>query len=342
MMMKAMAKLMVIVLLFSLFAYTIYGDTDLNQFTPFELSVKEIPEDDLHPYGSNRLTFKIKNMPTETSSPELAYYVAIEKQIGNEPYIEVELIPTVTMVESHKISNNTYFVEQLWIEDYEWDGIQQVNYRVALLLDDIVGNRGGKTPYSNVASTQLISSPWALTTLKEAKSLDLIPAILEGKDLTKPVTREEFAELAVQLYEKSLAVEAEIASPNPFTDSTNIKVLKAYKIGITEGTSPTTFEPNKLITREQCATMLFRDIKAIAPSGEYNVTAVKDFKDQAQISAYAIEATKYMSKVGIILGDTEGRFMPRGITTSEIAVGYGLATREQALIMSVRAYKTIQ
>jgi hypothetical protein len=185
------------------------------------------------------------------------------------------------------------------------------------------------------------ASAWAEPELKKANELGLIPAILKGADLTKPITREEFCELAVLLYEKVTETTASPASPNPFTDTTNSQVLKAYALGITTGTSTATFSPNTLINREQCATMLFRVIKAVAPNADYSVAGVKDFPDQKDISSWAAEATKYMSKLGIIKGDSSGNFMPKAITTAQTAAGYGMATREAAILMTVRTYETL-
>jgi len=159
-------------------------------------------------------------------------------------------------------------------------------------------------------------------------------------DLTKPITREEFCELAVLLYEKCTDTIV-TATDNPFTDTTNPQILKAYKLGITTGTSPTTFSPKVLINREQCATMLFRVIKAINPDGDYSIDGVKDFPDQKYISSWAVEATKYMAKIGIITGNKAGEFMPKATTTAQEAAGYGMATREQAIAMSVRTYEKI-
>jgi hypothetical protein len=85
--------------------------------------------------------------------------------------------------------------------------------------------------------------------LEKANDAGLIPEILKGKDLTKPITREEFAELALLLYEKTTGKAVTIPQ-NPFTDTVNPQVLKAFSIGITQGTSTTTFEPNVLINRE--------------------------------------------------------------------------------------------
>jgi hypothetical protein len=203
------------------------------------------------------------------------------------------------------------------------------------------------SPFSNEVSIGSGSfykkvSDWAKPELQNANDLGLIPDILKGADMTKPITREEFCELSVLLYEKATTKTAEAASANPFTDTSNPQILKAYQLGITTGISATTFAPEKLINREQCAAMLFRAIKAIAPGGDYSITGVKDFPDQKSISAYAVDATKYMSNIGIIKGDTAGNFMPKATTSVQEANGYGMATREAAILMSVRTYETMQ
>jgi hypothetical protein len=132
---------------------------------------------------------------------------------------------------------------------------------------------------------------------------------------------------------------AEAVSPNPFTDTSNPQILKAFKLGITTGVSATLFKPNDPITREQCAAMLFRAIRKISPNGDYNLTSAKPFPDQKLISGYALDAAKYMALHEIIKGDAAGNFMPKATTTDQIARGYGQATREAAIIMSNRTYK---
>ena len=202
------------------------------------------------------------------------------------------------------------------------------------------------SPVSNVVSIGSGSfysdaSEWAKPELNKANELGLIPAILNGANMTKPITREEFCELAVLLYEKATKTTAAPALTNPFTDTTNTQILKAYALGITTGTSTTTFSPLTLINREQCAAMLFRAIKAIAPNADYSVAGVKDFPDQKSISSWAVDGTKYMSKLGIIKGDASGNFMPKATTTAQTAAGYGMATREAAILMTVRTYDTM-
>lgn len=310
-----------------------------STLTPYALTISELPEDGLHPHGSAALTFKIDNLPGDTGDSTLTWYVNIEKRIGTGEWQGVNAIPSTTMLATYATGNGNYRFEQLWVEDYQWDGSTPVSYRVQVVLDDLTGNRGGRSGYSNEATLGLLSHSWATTELKEAQANGLIPGILQGKDLTKPVTREEFCELAVLLYEEVSGQAAVAVSPNPFTDTTNPQILKAAKLGITTGVTTTLFKPNDLITREQCAAMLFRAIKKITPNGNYSVTSATPFADQRLISSYALDAAKYMSLHAIIKGDDAGNFMPKATTAAQTAKGYGQATREAAIIMSNRTYK---
>lgn len=186
------------------------------------------------------------------------------------------------------------------------------------------------------------ASDWATTYLSLAEAEGLIPEMLKGADMTKPITREEFCELAVLLYEKVTGTTASPIAVNPFSDTQNPQILKSFALKIAAGTSATTFSPKTLINREQCAVMLFKAIKAIAPNADYSIAGIKEFPDHKYISSWAVDATKYMFKLGIIKGDTAGNFMPKATTTVQTAAGYGMATREAAIIMAVKSYEAIK
>ena len=206
-----------------------------------------------------------------------------------------------------------------------------------------------KHVYSEYSNTVKIGNPaywssastWAASELQKAADAGIIPQILKGADMTKAITREEFCELSVLLYEKVTGKTAEAAAVNPFNDTANPQILKAYRLGITSGTSVTAFSPKLLINREQCAAMLFRTIKAIKPDGDFSTLGVKDFPDQKHISSWALEATKYMFKIGTISGNKEGEFMPKATSAAQEAAGYGMAAREQAIAMSMRTYEKL-
>jgi hypothetical protein len=198
------------------------------------------------------------------------------------------------------------------------------------------------SPYSNVLTigqeAYSNASAWAKTELDKADSYGLIPASLHGADMTRPITREEFAELAVLLYEKTTGKTADPASPNPFTDTTNPEILKALQLGITTGLSTTVFAPNELTNREQVATMLSRAIRKMVPDGDFSTAGAPNFKDQADIDSWALEHVLFMAKMGIV-GGADGKFMPRAVTDTQKAAGYATTTREQALAMSKRIYE---
>ena len=143
--------------------------------------------------------------------------------------------------------------------------------------------------------------------------------------------------MAVKLYE-AVTGSPITAGTNPFGDTQNPEIVKAFTVGITAGTGDgTTFTPNALINREQCATMLYRALTKLVPDKDYMVVNPVAFQDQSHISSWAVAATQYMAKVEIIKG-AEGNFMPRAVTDAQKATTYGQATREAAILMSVRSF----
>jgi len=193
-------------------------------------------------------------------------------------------------------------------------------------------------------------SAWASAELAKADSLGLIPDCLEGEDLRQDITRAEFAAVAVKVYEALSGTPATPAVTNPFTDTTDIEVLKAYNEGITNGTgNGTTFSPNALLNREQAATMLARVFKKVtmpgwtlATDGQYPLSYTKPaaFKDDGDISGWAKDFVYFMAANGIIQGNA-GKFMPKAVTPEQEAAGYAQATREQALLIAVRMVENL-
>ena len=191
-------------------------------------------------------------------------------------------------------------------------------------------------------------SPWAQEQIAQAQSEGLIPSILQGKDLTAPISRAEFAAVAVTMYEK-LGGDAVGYSSVPFSDQDDIPnpedVAKAYALGITNGTDNNMFAPNDNITREDLTTMLCRAVKKNGLDGwtlendaayPLDISGVEPYADDADISDYARESVYYMTKIGVVNGMGDNMFMPKASTAGENALIYSMATREQALVMSLR------
>ena len=195
------------------------------------------------------------------------------------------------------------------------------------------------------------ASDWAGTELMKAEELDLIPDILLDTDLTQPITRAEFAAVAVKVFENLSGGKAVPVVVNPFTDTKDLEVLKAYQVGAVNGTSATTFTPNALLNREQCAAMLTRVFKRITLAGwtldtdsqfrlDYRMPA--RFADDADISDYARDSVYFMAANGIINGVGGNKFAPKNTTTAQEAQRYANATREQALAIAVRMVENLK
>ncbi len=171
-------------------------------------------------------------------------------------------------------------------------------------------------------------SNWAIDEVTKANDAGLIPKIFDKEDLTKDITRKEFAHLAVILYEKLAGIEVKIASipKNPFTDTDDVQVLWAYEYGITNGTSDTTFEPNSKITREQMATMMTRALLKAKIDVSVDLNKVKKFNDDDKMHSWGKDSIYFMSEAGIIKGMGDNQY---GVE--------GTASREQAILISVRS-----
>jgi len=208
----------------------------------------------------------------------------------------------------------------------------------------------GKTEDSGADEKVFIASSWAQAELRRADALGLIPDVLKGQDLTKEITRAEFAAVAVKVYEDLAATPAIPAVINPFTDTADIEVLKAYNVGLTNGTGDgTVYAPDSILTREQLATMLTRVFKRVTMPGwtldtdsqfklTYDMPAL--FDDDADISSWARESVYFMAANKIVEG-YGGKFRPRAATPEQKAIGYANATREQALLIAVRMVENL-
>jgi len=170
------------------------------------------------------------------------------------------------------------------------------------------------------------ASSWAAPELKKADELGLIPDSLRGSDLTKPITRAEFAAVSVKVYEALSGTKAIPAVNNPFIDTKDIEVLKAYNLGITAGTSPDKFSPDLLLNREQAATMLTRVFKKVSLVGwtlqtdsqfKLPYTKPAPFADDAKISDWAKDSVYFMAANDIIKGTGNNMFSPRATTPAE-------------------------
>lgn len=175
---------------------------------------------------------------------------------------------------------------------------------------------------------------------------EIISAVDEGLVTDKvldnyktPITREEFCELAIQLYQKATGEELNSPTENPFVDTTNEKIIHAYNLGITGGIGNNKFGPDLEINREQMATMFYRTLQAIKET--FVVEDIKEsiigdspeliMDDIQAISNWALEPMKFMNDKSIITGAGNNLIAPNGT-----------AQRQQAIMISYRLYNYLE
>jgi hypothetical protein len=171
---------------------------------------------------------------------------------------------------------------------------------------------------------------WAASEVNAAVDQQLVTEKIMV-EFPKEITREEFCELAVLLYEKMTGAKAAPEAENPFTDTNNPEILKASKLKIVGGIGDGKFAPNNKVTREQISAMLLRTLQAAMPNVPTAAQFKTKFHDEKNISAWALEAVRFMNANGIVNGSTlsdgTSYILPQGNTT-----------REQAIMMVLRLY----
>ena len=215
-------------------------------------------------------------------------------------------------------------------------------------------NTNAKYPFICEWETWTESAEWATPELQEAAELNLIPDVLVGKDMTKIVSRGEFAAIAVKLFEKMTGSKAVMSSNCTFRDISENEnrnyIFKAYNIGAVNGISDAVYDPEAPITREQLATMLCRVYKrsewpewSLEKDEDYtiNYSGVPKFSDDNEISDYAKPSVYFMVKYGVLNGIGNNLFAPKNTTSRQQAENYANATREQAIAMSLRSFKNL-
>lgn len=169
-------------------------------------------------------------------------------------------------------------------------------------------------------------SDWAEPEIAQADEIGYIDSVKQIP-MQNNIKREEFCNMIVDFCEKYLGKELSTTS-NPFKDTENEKVIKAYANGIITGVSGNEFAPNNEITREQMCAIMTRASKFLKPDVQFG-EGIK-FSDMAQVSDWAVEGVNAMSGLGIVKGD-----------------GYSITPKsntsvEQAIAMTYRLYNKIK
>lgn len=181
-------------------------------------------------------------------------------------------------------------------------GIQQNNN---LETPKIVNNV--KTIIEDYKTNALNSaSSWALAELETLYNKNLISPII-WQNFQGNITRAEFIHMLVTVYEQ-------IKNTTASTRSTNFKdinghlfetdIIKAYNLGITSGTSATTFSPDNPLTRQEAAKMLCTFLTKMnrGITIPQRVTSMTYYTDVASIADWAAPYVAYAYNENIMRG----------------------------------------
>ena len=160
---------------------------------------------------------------------------------------------------------------------------------------------------------------WARNEITKAIHVGIITEKIQ-QDYQKDITREEFCELVIKLYEIITHSSAELLAENPFKDTRSPEILKAYKLGIVNGISVDEFSPERNITRQEICVMLVRCIDKAVFGAKINEYKDNTFVDGDEISDWAKPAVNYVYDNGIMTGKENNKIAPLDYTTCEQAI----------------------
>ncbi len=175
----------------------------------------------------------------------------------------------------------------------------------ALLLALVLVGGIGVLP----ASAAGAPASWAAEEVAAAIALGLVPEDLQGQ-YEAEITRAEFCRLAVLCLNEAARVNGWDLTPSSspsFTDTSDADVLTAAGLGIVNGNGNGLFQPDKGITRQEAAVMLYNTLKAM---GAPIQSTGSSFTDQASIASWAEEPASASVGWGVRNGTGGGAFSP--------------------------------
>lgn len=178
-------------------------------------------------------------------------------------------------------------------------------------------------------------SAWAKNEVECAKYFGLVPDLSDDPGYTDQITREQFAELVVQLL-RTVDPEVDSIFVTPiYDDCSNRSVTLASCLGVVNGVGNDRFAPKQTTDREQIATMVNRAIHYLEGVKSVDLTPapanIEGFSDQGQVSDWAVEGMGTLASNGIMNGTSATTLSPKDSCTVE-----------QSICLIYRVYQAIQ
>jgi len=179
------------------------------------------------------------------------------------------------------------------------------------------------------------ASDWAKPYLKEADLLGLLPAKLKNADMRENITREEMCYIATLAYQ---ALTGNSPTPNRtdyFTDTNDDMVCAAYEIGIVKGYEDGSFQPDRLLTRQEFFMIVSSLDRCVGMPVHITQDYLKKFADRGDVSSWAESAAQEAVGLGIVTGTVNS-------AKQTVLAPKDNTTRQEAIVMFLRCYKNAE
>lgn len=288
---------------------------------------------DTHTLSSTGATFRSMGIAAELAPDNAtgSTYITIDRVVGGKLYSSYTSIKRCTALTSKDLGSTKFYftgsnsLDNLYVLPMADSKSVDVTYTIDGITKGTLSFKVNQQKASNQFTDVVANFSWA------ANSVDFMYTndIIKGNSSTNPrifgpramMTR---AMLVTVLYRA--AGEPTVAGiTNKFTDNKQGQyyynaVLWASNMGIVNGSTATTFEPNGNITREQIAAILYRYAGSPTVTG-----SLSGYPDQAQVSSFAVSAMQWAVSSGIITGVNDG--------SKTTLSAKGNATRAQVAVM---------
>lgn len=288
---------------------------------------------DTHTLNSTGASFRSMGIAGELT-PENATgstYITIDRVVGGKLYSSYTSIKSCTALTSKDFGSTKFYfsgsgsLDNLYILPLADSKSVEVSYTIDGSTKGTLSFKVNQQTASNQFTDVSGSYKWAANSVDFMYMNDIIKGNnTKNPKLFGPGAKMTRAMLVTVLY-RAAGEPTVTGITNKFTDNKQGQyyynaVLWASNMGIVNGATATTFDPNGNVTREQIAAILYRY------EGSPTVTgSLSGYPDQAQVSSFAVTAMQWAVGTGIITGVTSG-----GRTTLSAK---GNATRAQVAVM---------
>lgn len=288
---------------------------------------------DTHTLNSTGASFRSMGIANELTPDNAtgSTYITIDRIVGGKLYSSYTSIKNCTALTSKDFGSTKFYfsgsgsLDNLYILPLADSKSVEVSYTIDGSTKGTLSFKVNQQTASNQFTDVSGSYKWAANSVDFMYMNDIIKGNnTKNPKIFGPGAKMTRAMLVTVLY-RAAGEPTVTGITNKFTDNKQGQyyynaVLWASNMGIVNGATATTFDPNGNVTREQIAAILYRY------EGSPTVTgSLSGYPDQAQVSSFAVTAMQWAVGTGIITGVTSG-----GRTTLSAK---GNATRAQVAVM---------